>query len=292
MFMEKVGAFYNNKIFEIPVMQRPYSWGIEQVKALLTDLNLAIRRDESHYCGPIFLERSKGEDGKEKEDTKTGVPDNLKHFDVLDGQQRITSLMLIASAIANDEKIIEAASNGNSRAINTRFRLQNLYSYIGEPDGEHDTSRLIFNDPDMDLMMNHLLFGNPEQIDEDRIVKTSMRRLKENYQFVIDNIDLICSNEERNSATKILVGNKFLESLKIETVEMKGHGFNKYTVFEAINNRGLNLSQFDMIKNLCLHIADQHEKRCESTEPQVAPKITIQVVRENWHKTLSHLFEY
>lgn len=299
--MDKVGRFYHNKIFEIPAQQRPYSWESPQIKALLSDLNLAIRRNEEHYCGPVFLEKSKTENGADKPVTITGVPDNLVHWDVLDGQQRITSLMLVAAAIANDQDIQQAIDSADIDAITVRRDLRDLYSYISEEDGDYDTSRLVFNDTDMDLMMNHLLFENPFQINANQLVKASMRRLKENYVYISENFAQLCgipdapaNMEEWLSyvSTKIKIGRKFLDSLKIEQVEMDAHGFNKYTVFEAINNRGLNLSQFDMIKNLCLHIADQHEKRCESKEPPVPPSITKDIVQNNWYATLSHLFVY
>jgi hypothetical protein len=297
--MDKVGRFYHNKIFEIPSQQRPYSWGSEQIKALLSDLNLAIRRSEEHYCGPVFLEKSKGDDGNDKPVTVTGIPDNLVHWDVLDGQQRITSLMLVAAAIANDEDILQARDMGMTKSLTIRDKLMDLYSYVSAEDGDYDTSRLIFNDGDMDLMMKHLLFNNPPQIAENQLVKASMRRLKENYVYVTENFTQLCSITDAPTnkdewfsyvSTKIKIGQKFLDALKIEQVEMDAHGFNKYTVFEAINNRGLNLSQFDMIKNLCLHIADQHEKRCENN--QVPPAITKDIIINNWYSTLSHLFLY
>ena len=158
--MDKVGRFYHNKIFEIPAQQRPYSWESPQIKALLSDLNLAIRRNEEHYCGPVFLEKSKTENGADKPVTLTGVPDNLVHWDVLDGQQRITSLMLVAAAIANDQDIQQAIDSADIDAITVRRDLRDLYSYISEEDGDYDTSRLVFNDTDMDLMLNHLLFEN------------------------------------------------------------------------------------------------------------------------------------
>ena len=48
-------------------------------------------------------------------------------------------------------------------------------------------------------------------------------------------------------------------------------------MFESINNRGLGLGEFDKIKNLALHIADQHEKRSE--DAGTAPSITKQQIQ-------------
>ena len=73
-------------------------------------------------------------------------------------------------------------------------------------------------------------------------------------------------------------------------VDMGGNRPNKYTVFESINNRGLNLSEFDKIKNLCLHIAEQHEIRCEEDDSE--PVISKEFVQERWFQTFTFLYDY
>jgi hypothetical protein len=290
--MDELGKFYLNKIFEIPLQQRPYSWTNEQVKAILTDLYLALRRDEEHYCGPVFLESSKDVDNNPKY-TTGGKPENLAHYNILDGQQRITTIILIAAALSKDKEIIEGKINPDEKirqeSLMVQGKLQDLFSYMGSRDGPLDTSRLIFNDPDMDLMINHLLFENPGIINHNQITKASMRKLKNNFDYVKNEINDICKTEG-DLRKKIKICNKFLDGLKIEMIDMGVNYFNKYTVFEAINNRGLVLSEFDKIKNLSLHIADQHEKRCE--EREIPATITKDLIQTNWYNTLKHLYDY
>lgn len=76
------------KIFRIPAYQRGYRWTRRQIKELVCDLQEFY---ESHtaniYClQPIVLE--------EKVDDKTGE----NYFNVIDGQQRLTSLYLVGAA--------------------------------------------------------------------------------------------------------------------------------------------------------------------------------------------------
>ena len=70
--------------FRIPLYQRPYAWEEPQVKQLLVDLKLQFYKDEDknekYYIGILSV-------GKTNED------ENL--YDLIDGQQRITTLILI-----------------------------------------------------------------------------------------------------------------------------------------------------------------------------------------------------
>ena len=137
--------------------------------------------------------------------------------------------------------------------------------------------------------MNHLLFGNPPNLRPNQIVKSAQKKLLSNFKFIKDNVDVIF-NVNRNINTKINVCRRFLLKMKMKMIMMDQHSFNKYTVFESINNRGLGLGEFDKIKNLALHIADQHEKRSE--DAGTAPSITKQQIQAHWYSTISHLHDY
>ena len=72
--------------FRIPLYQRPYAWGTSQVSQLLKDLLLQYEKDKKgkYYIGILSV-------------GKIDTDDNL--FDLIDGQQRITTLMLIGSTL-------------------------------------------------------------------------------------------------------------------------------------------------------------------------------------------------
>ena len=106
----------------IPPQQRPYSWKTLHVKAFLDDFRIAINRGEEHYCGPVFLDRTRDENGNAEDVFVTPTNVNLTRHDVLDGQQRITTIMLIAAALAKDEQIVDAVAEdlrdgGNANVI-------------------------------------------------------------------------------------------------------------------------------------------------------------------------------
>ena len=78
-------------IYDVPVYQRPYSWDKEQIDVLLDDIIGAYKsesKNEGYYTGNIIV--------YDKNDKINGL---ITKYDIIDGQQRITSFALILLAI-------------------------------------------------------------------------------------------------------------------------------------------------------------------------------------------------
>lgn len=75
--------------FYIPSYQRGYRWDAKQVEELLHDIQEAILAGRKEYClQPVVVKRLK--DG-----ARVGVADGYQCFEVIDGQQRLTTIYLI-----------------------------------------------------------------------------------------------------------------------------------------------------------------------------------------------------
>ena len=287
MALESLNDFYSGKIFEIPILQRPYSWESTQIKSLLQDMKTSKIRDTSHYCGPIFIEDT---------DQRTRqVRGELNHYNILDGQQRTTTIMLVAKVLSNHPIFRETLEYGDEESqrgevLRIQQDLMAIFSYpsYGQERGhsQYDSARLRFNQEAMDEMFNHIIFSNPADAPEAE--HKGAERLLANFRWISENVDV---NFEINDLDDLLeVTQVFLDSILVQMVDMGGNRLNKYTVFESINNRGLDLSEFDKIKNLCLHIAEQHESRYE--EKEIEPVITKDFVQERWFRTFTFLYDY
>lgn len=79
------GEFHKraSEMYYIPSLQRPYSWGKKEVGKLWNDI---IQNDYYYYIGSVVVVTSDG----------TVNPDQI-----IDGQQRLTTLSLILIAIRN-----------------------------------------------------------------------------------------------------------------------------------------------------------------------------------------------
>eukprot|EP01034_Spumella_vulgaris_P013526 gene13526-17261_t len=115
-------VFSNDYVFQIPPFQRPYAWTTEQAGELLSDLIdfMTTRPGEVEEMPPYFL-------GSIVLIKSEGIPS----AEVVDGQQRLTTLTLLLSAIranvgpANATDITQLVYEKGSQILGTqdRFRL-------------------------------------------------------------------------------------------------------------------------------------------------------------------------
>lgn len=121
-------------LFNIPLYQRPYSWGREQAERLLEDLTEAAGiggelADPEYFLGTVLLMDQPG-----VETDKLTLKMSSREFDVVDGQQRLATLMTLfavlrdfdaepKSAIAKRAQSMITARRGGRFRRTERFRL-------------------------------------------------------------------------------------------------------------------------------------------------------------------------
>lgn len=95
-----VKDIFSNMWFTVPEYQRPYVWGADEINDLLDDIAQAMReKPNSEYFLGSFVYQSKSADAKSGQE--------FNENDLLDGQQRMTTLLLLFSTIrdiATDDK--------------------------------------------------------------------------------------------------------------------------------------------------------------------------------------------
>ncbi|GAA9307680.1 DUF262 domain-containing protein [Helicobacter pylori] len=89
--------------YQIPIYQRPYQWGKEQCEELLNDLfeNYEDHGEDDYFCGSlVFIQSDEGN----------------KTYDIIDGQQRLSTFILLAKVLATlysiDDKSIDDKYQG------------------------------------------------------------------------------------------------------------------------------------------------------------------------------------
>ena len=96
------------RLFNIPIYQRLYVWGSDQIKVLLDDLVSACNADKDvFYLGSTLVI----EQGR----TESGHP----LLDLIDGQQRFTTLWLLSVVI---ERLLSSSKN-SERSQNPLFSM-------------------------------------------------------------------------------------------------------------------------------------------------------------------------
>ena len=266
----------SNAKFIVPKFQRNYSWDVEKVEALWSDLfeNFLISRDEpeqtqetQYLLGPVVLVRGEGPG----------------EFLVIDGQQRLSTLTILF-CVARDiiRENVETSKNTKPDGIekitemieNTRM-------------GAHAGWKLELNDTDRELFRQIQEYEEDSEPQYERISKLkvkpkSKQYLKASYQFLHKKIvESLCTNfssdvkkqnavNEMNSEEKksLIVRNVsmliyFLTHVRENNFVVKimvSDDATAYQIFETLNERGQTLSKSNLIKN---HILNQVRDKTE-----------------------------
>lgn len=98
-----IGEVFSRFWFRIPDYQRAYVWGKDEISELIDDVNYASKhnQDGQYFLGSMVLRKATG--------TTDGV--SFEEYELLDGQQRLTTLMLMLACIRDrvtDEKLMGA----------------------------------------------------------------------------------------------------------------------------------------------------------------------------------------
>lgn len=211
-------ANYNEQ-FSVPAYQRRYAWKDHQYGALFDDIHILDMQDK-HLFGTILFNTGFFKGG-------LNIPE------IVDGQQRITTLSLLLLAVKNrylelkDEKKAEEVE----KYLISKDYDEKVRSKLILGDLDNDDYNKIMQDIDNDTIVNHNLLGAYENFLEWLREFESKKELTQFYFKLTNNCIVI----------------------RIDINDAK----NVYKLFEIINNRGLKLSATDIIKNFILGHASQ-----------------------------------
>jgi hypothetical protein len=226
-FLDLIG---NGKIYRVPPFQRDYSWEEEQWEDLWSDiLELRSKLTERHYMGALVVE------GK-----------NDREFKIIDGQQRIATLSILALAVI--DKLKEMAANGVEPEANAE-RAQGLRSkFVGEKDPASlvESSKLYLNETDNAFYQDYLVQLRAPR--NPRGLPKSNRLLWDCFRFFAAHLDQVAEFAADGEALARLLSESVARQLLFILITVDDD-LNAYMVFETLNARGLELSSTDLLKN-------------------------------------------
>ncbi len=198
-------------IFSIPVYQRNYTWEEENCEKLLQDIINISQNKKTHFMGSITYILHLIDDEKSLR--------QLQEFVIIDGQQRITTIMLLLKAI--ETKI---QNEGIKKEIGNLLNLS----------GQRLRLKPIKSDREaFDLVMQNR---------SDEIQGVS--HIKNNYRFFTKELDKYLVKGYRIEE----IYGAFLR-LKIVAIGLEIGEDDPQVVFESINATGVQLKGLDLIRN-------------------------------------------
>lgn len=229
----KLSDVLKDKAFIVPLYQREYSWTLDQVSDLFYDLFESDAKT-GHFFGSILIFNA---DSKEK-------------MEVIDGQQRLTTLFLLLFSILR-----KLEGTDKTTAINVINKLL----FIIDPHSLSDDITL--SEPRLETgKRDKILFKSIIKGEDFTKYKDGRRRSHKNLNNALDFFSSKLEDINKNKGLDGLIS--FTEKvIKSEFIVMTAESsVDRLMFFKIINTRGLNLAESDLIKNeVCQNLNDEKE---------------------------------
>lgn len=265
----------NGLTYRVPRFQRDYSWTDEEWEDLWADILGTIREggEPAHYMGYLVLQSQ-----------------DDKSFDVIDGQQRLSTLSLIVlAALKNLKRLVNEGTNPGQN----QQRLDQIRStYIGflDPVTLVARSKLTLNRNNDSYYQNYLVPLGHLPMRGFRASEHSLRRAFEWYEQRIRDYAKQQGGDEGVALASLV---ETLSDRLFFTVINVTDELNAYKVFETLNARGVRLSSTDLLKNYLfsvLHRNGEHphemgalEDRWEAIVTRLGAESFPDFLRSHWN---------
>jgi len=230
----------NGLSYCVPPFQRDYSWTEDEWDDLWQDI-LALYEDDgesAHYMGYLVLQSS-----------------DSKKFDIIDGQQRLTTISTLI--LAGLSLLKDLIKNGVDADDNTRRKEQLQNSYIGYVDPV-----TLVAQTKLKLNRNNNNFYQTYMVTLDtlprRNLKSSEQQLRKAFEWFKDKI----KSRKKTVPLSGMEIAKFIDTLVDKlffTVITVTDELNAFKVFETLNARGVRLSATDLLKNYLFSVINTRE---------------------------------
>ncbi|PDX24986.1 hypothetical protein BB457_02360 [Helicobacter pylori] len=228
--------------YQIPIYQRPYQWTEENCKKLLDDLlsSYEYYKESGYFCGSLVLIA-----------IGTDSETNATTYDVVDGQQRLSTFILLAKVLA---------TLYNNEVLNNKTSKDFLEKSLGDTDGEK-RKRLTFNTIGLnakDDFQDALDFFDDLDASKGKNSKSNdPSKGKNNY---LKNAICLKNYLKEKEIENI---NAFIKWLYLKVTFIKTTCPNismALRIFSVLNARGLALNATDIFKGELLKHAKEHER--------------------------------
>lgn len=218
-------------IFKVPMFQRDYSWNEENWEDLWEDVE-RLEEDEYHYMGNLVLK-----------------PIDKKRFEIIDGQQRFTtlSLMILATVkfLTTQEQTAEIKE--------TIKQLRERYLGLKKIGSLTYTSKLHLNENNDTFYQEKILeLKNVQDFDN-----------KQSNILLYNGLNYFYKKIENKFRTSPIQAGIFFDEIVAENLLfikiVAENDANAYMIFETLNDRGVKLSTTDLLKNYLFSLVASDE---------------------------------
>lgn len=230
------GLFSTNQIFEVPDFQRNYTWEAKQAEELFNDINRARELGINHFMGGLILL------------TESNSPNDV--IQVVDGQQRLTTLFLLIALIRDRAAKLPIANVpplGGGAPIEALNQAQSLLQIVGpKPEFRFIPHGLVAN------LIRERVFHYPDENRKklpDKHFKYSLN-LRKSYKKLASLLD--AELKDRSDADQLLLLDGLLYTIRFRLQLLNVQTDNQpeaHEIFMTLNSRGVPLGPSDLVKS-------------------------------------------
>lgn len=238
----------NGLRYRVPMFQRDYSWGPDEWDDLWQDMVAVVEEgaEPAHYMGYLVLQST-----------------NNRAFDVIDGQQRMTTMsVLILAAVGH---LMDLSASAGPDSENRQRADQLRSSYIGylDPVTLISQAKLTLNRNNDRFYQNYLV--PLEQPLRKQGLNASENLLRQAFLWFKDRIK---RQSDGNGVAVAQLVDALVDKLFFTVITVTDE-LNAFKVFETLNSRGVRLSTTDLLKNYLFSVVScdrPHEEDIKALE--------------------------
>lgn len=225
--------------FFIPKYQREYTWGYNEWTVLYDDF---MENDEGYFIGSIIY-------------INTSEAMNPR-FEVIDGQQRLTTLFLLLTALYKSMSLHKADLDEDDwdeiSSLKKALRSKHSDNHLMiVPQAQND------NLYDFNALLYELGIGEYAK----RPTYAGRRKIYRCYNYFVERLNHDLSEVASVSETLLKIKRKILNAMVV-SIEVSSHS-DAYVMFESLNHRGTPLTAIDLMKNLIMAKAEKQGLTCD-----------------------------
>ncbi|MCV3212707.1 DUF262 domain-containing HNH endonuclease family protein [Plectonema radiosum NIES-515] len=257
-----------NNSYSVPSFQRDYSWTEAQIDQLWNDITETLDEGRSeHFIGAVVVNNSK-------------KPELM----LIDGQQRVTTMSILMCVLRNiakekgDDQLAQTISNKYLGSLNLRTRKTE--------------SKLVLNERNNQFYQEYIVesqtitFLRELSVSKKRSIDKSNKLIVDAYLFLYQKIQERIK-ELGKKVGDIVVLIELEECIRDKLVSILisvADEANSYLIFETLNDRGLDLSVADLLKNYLFSRASDRLKEVQRKWEQIiSDKLDLtRFIRHYW----------
>ena len=276
--LKSLEDLFDGRFLRIPDYQRGYAWQEHQLNDFWEDLEV-LEDEHIHYTGVLTLERVTAAIKNEKIDCwqhDHGAKDSDKSFYIVDGQQRITTTIILIQTILEKVAKQEWFATEEVTFLKNKYiskKNQNGYSsyffgYTTDNPSYEFLKTKIFND-------HSIGYDN-----KDTLYTANLKYAKDYFSQKLKSCDL-------SRLEQLFI--KLTKHFKFNVYEISDD-LDVFVAFETMNNRGKKLSNLELLKNRLIYLSTKFYDNDKSTlryEINECWKTIYEYLGKNAKQTLS-----